>query len=359
MPVKPVNHCPPIAPYKGRKAARYWEKAPDDNYTNPNYHKIFDWSCFGRILLVTVVITAVMYVLYLAYYCGMLMIFRGRSIQEIYSSQTPEVTTDGLDYLFFIVGLINILVAAPICQAVGMRGRHPSKVTYWRDRPEIEPMVAAWGFGKRTYLGSGIASLIDKGAVGVDSQGHIYLRGTPSRPLTPPEIKLMGFLAVAFGDFYREHPDFAGAPDGSDARVNPSVAELTDHLSPNGLKALSDVQSETSKVSNTIMYSMGTPRIFMLLGCAFVSGVFSIFAGTSIFTEAGGCASLTQILIRYEGFTWLGIMAPIANLLSVIYAVAAAAVLIINQRRLQSIKPPPPTANARSTSFASSSWCTA
>ena len=113
---------PPIAPYKGRKAARYWEKAPDDNYTNPNYHKIFDWSCFGRILLVTVVITAVMYVLYLAYYCGMLMLFRGRSIQEIYSSQTPEVTTDGLDYLFFIVGLINILIAAPICQAVGMRG---------------------------------------------------------------------------------------------------------------------------------------------------------------------------------------------------------------------------------------------
>lgn len=329
---------PPIAPYKGRKAARYWEKAPDDNYTNPNYHKIFDWSCFGRILLVTVVITAVMYVLYLAYYCGMLMIFRGRSIQEIYSSQTPEVTTDGLDYLFFLLGLINILVAAPICQAVGMRGRHPSKVTYWRDRPEIEPMVAAWGFGKRTYLGSGIASLIDKGAVGVDSQGHIYLRGTPSRPLTPPEIKLMGFLAVAFGDFYREHPDFAGAPDGSDARVNPSVAELTDHLSPNGLKALSDVQSETSKVSNTIMYSMGTPRIFMLLGCAFVSGVSGMFAGTSIFTEAGGCASLTQILIRYEGFTWLGIMAPIANLLSVVYAVAAAAVLIINQRRLQSIR---------------------
>ena len=329
---------PPIPPYKGRKAARYWEKAPDDNYTNPNYHKIFDWSCFGRILLVTVVITAVMYVLYLAYYCGMLMIFRGRSIQEIYSSQTPEVTTDGLDYLFFLLGLINILVAAPICQAVGMRGRHPSKVTYWRDRPEIEPMVAAWGFGKRTYLGSGIASLIDKGAVGVDSQGHIYLRGTPSRPLTPPEIKLMGFLAVAFGDFYREHPDFAGAPDGSDARVNPSVAELTDHLSPNGLKALSDVQSETSKVSNTIMYSMGAPRIFMLLGCAFVSGVFSMFAGTSIFTEAGGCASLTQILIRYEGFTWLGIMAPIANLLSVVYAVAAAAVLIINQRRLQSIR---------------------
>lgn len=329
---------PPIPPYKGRKAARYWEKAPDDNYTNPNYHKIFDWSCFGRILLVTVVITAVMYVLYVAYYCGMLMLFRGRSIQEIYSAQTPEVTTDGIDYLFFLLGLINILVAAPICQAVGMRGRHPSKVTYWRDRPEIEPMVAAWGFGKRTYLGSGIASLIDKGAVGVDSQGHIYLRGTPSRPLTPPEIKLMGFLAVAFGDFYREHPDFAGAPDGSDARVNPSVAELTDHLSPNGLKALSDVQSETSKVSNTIMYSMGTPRIFMLLGCAFVSGVFSMFAGTSIFTEAGGCASLTQILIRYEGFTWLGIMAPIANLLSVVYAVAAAAVLIINQRRLQSIR---------------------
>ena len=329
---------PPIPPYKGRKAARYWEKAPDDNYTNPNYHKIFDWSCFGRILLVTVVITAVMYVLYVAYYCGMLMLFRGRSIQEIYSAQTPEVTTDGIDYLFFLLGLINILVAAPICQAVGMRGRHPSKVTYWRDRPEIEPMVAAWGFGKRTYLGSGIASLIDKGAVGVDSQGHIYLRGTPSRPLTPPEIKLMGFLAVAFGDFYREHPDFAGAPDGSDARVNPSVAELTDHLSPNGLKALSDVQSETSKVSNTIMYSMGTPRIFMLLGCAFVSGVSGMFAGTSIFTEAGGCASLTQILIRYEGFTWLGIMAPIANLLSVVYAVAAAAVLIINQRRLQSIR---------------------
>ncbi|MEE8726673.1 MAG: hypothetical protein SOH72_01200 [Bifidobacterium thermacidophilum] len=329
---------PPIAPYKGRKAAWYWEKAPDDNYTNPNYHKIFDWSCFGRILLVTVVITAVMYVLYLAYYCGMLMLFRGRSIQEIYSSQLPEVTTDGLDYLFFLLGLINILIAAPICQAVGMRGRHPSKVTYWRDRPGIEPMVAAWGFGKRTYLGSGIASLIDKGAVGVDSQGHIYLRGTPSRPLTPREIKLMGFLAVAFGDFYREHPDFAGAPDGSGARVNPSVAELTDHLSRNGLKALSDVQSETSKVSNTIMYSMGTPRIFMLLGCAFVSGVFSMFAGTSIFTEAGGCASLTQILIRYEGFTWLGIMAPIANLLSVVYAVAAAAVLIINQRRLQSIR---------------------
>lgn len=238
MPRQASQPLPPIAPYKGRKAARYWEKAPDDNYTNPNYHKIFDWSCFGRILLVTVVITAVMYVLYLAYYCGMLMIFRGRSIQEIYSSQTPEVTTDGLDYLFFLLGLINILVAAPICQAVGMRGRHPSKVTYWRDRPEIEPMVAAWGFGKRTYLGSGIASLIDKGAVGVDSQGHIYLRGTPSRPLTPPEIKLMGFLAVAFGDFYREHPDFAGAPDGSDARVNPSVAELTDHLSPNGFESV-------------------------------------------------------------------------------------------------------------------------
>lgn len=334
------NHqpLPPIPPYKGRKAARYWEKAPDDNYTNPNYHKIFDWSCFGRILLVTVVITAVMYVLYVAYYCGMLMLFRGRSIQEIYNAQTPEVTTDGIDYLFFLLGLINILIAAPICQAVGMRGRHPSKVTYWRDRPEIEPMVAAWGFGKRTYLGSGIASLIDKGVVGVDPQGHIYLRGTPSRPLTPPEIKLMDFLAVAFKVFYREHPDFAGAPDGSGARVNPSVAELTDHLSSNGLKALSDVQSETSRAANTVMYSMGTPRIFMLLGCAFVSGVSGMFAGTSIFTEAGGCASLTQILIRYEGFTWLGIMAPIANLLSVVYAVAAAAVLIINQRRLQSIR---------------------
>ena len=148
----------------------------------------------------------------------------------------------------------------------------------------------------------------------------------------------LDFLAVAFKDFYREHPDFAGAPDGSGARVNPSVAELTDHLSSNGLKALSDVQSETSRAANTVMYSMGTPRIFMLLGCAFVSGVSGMFAGTSIFTEAGGCASLTQILIRYEGFTWLGIMAPIANLLSVVYAVAAAAVLIINQRRLQSIR---------------------
>lgn len=26
---------PPIPPYKGRKATWYWEKAPDDNYTNP------------------------------------------------------------------------------------------------------------------------------------------------------------------------------------------------------------------------------------------------------------------------------------------------------------------------------------
>ena len=214
----------PLPPRNGRAAARYWENMPDDNYTNPNYHKRFDWLCFGRILLAIVLALAGAYILYLAYYFGMLMLFRGRSFQEIYSSDTPEVNVNAIDYVLFFIGIINILIAVPVCRAVGMRGRHPSKVLYWRDRPEIEPMVAAWAFGKRTFIGSGIASLIDKGAIGVDQHGHVFLQNTPTQPLTRAEHQLLDFLVVAFHDFYHEHPDVAGMPGVPGTHINPSVA---------------------------------------------------------------------------------------------------------------------------------------
>lgn len=336
---------PYLPPRNGRAAARYWEKMPDDNYTNPNYHKRFDWLCFGRILLAIVLALAGAYILYLAYYFGMLMLFRGRSFQEIYSADGPsDVSVNGIDYVLFFIGIINILIAVPICRAVGMRGRHPSKVLYWRDRPEIEPMVAAWAFGKRTFIGSGIASLIDKGAIGVDQQGHVYQQGASTRPLTPAEHQLLDFLAIAFRDFYREHPDAAGIPGDPGTRVNPSIAELTDHLSADGYQALSRVQSEVSRQSGGIMRSLGAPRAFMLIGCAFISGVFSMFTtrgdGSSgaMFLNAGDCASLTQVLIRYEGFTWLNILVPIANLMTLVYAAVIVAVLVINTRNLQDIR---------------------
>ena len=334
----------PLPPRNGRAAARYWENMPDDNYTNPNYHKRFDWLCFGRILLAIVLALAGAYILYLAYYFGMLMLFRGRSFQEIYSSDTPEVNVNAIDYLFFFIGIINILIAVPVCRAVGMRGRHPSKVLYWRDRPEIEPMVAAWAFGKRTFIGSGIASLIGKGAIGVDQHGHVFLQNTPTQPLTRAEHQLLDFLVVAFHDFYREHPDAAGMPGVPGTHINPSVAELTDHLSADGYRALSRVESEISRQSSGIMRSLGAPRAFMLIGCAFISGVFSMFTtrgdGSSgaMFLNAGDCASLTQVLIRYEGFTWLNILVPIANLMTLVYVAVIVAVLVINTRNLQDIR---------------------
>ena len=345
-PAPPSQTMPPypLPPRNGRAAARYWEKAPDDNYTNPNYHKRFDWLCFARILLVIVIALAAAYILYLAYYFGMLMLFRGRSFQEVYSADDPEVDVNGIDYLFFIVGIINILIAVPICRAVGMRGRHPSKVLYWRDRPEIEPMVAAWAFGERTFIGSGIASLIDKGALGVDRQGHVYLQSAPTQPLTPAEHRLLDFLVVAFQDFYRERPDLAGTPDAPGTRANPSVAELTDHLSTEGYRALSRVEAEISRQSSCIMRTLGTPRAFMLIGCAFISGIFGMLTtrgdGSSgaMFLNAGDCASLTQILIRYEGFTWLNVLVPIANLLTLVYVAVIAAALVINTRNLQHIR---------------------
>ncbi|MFR0616537.1 DUF2207 family protein, partial [Bifidobacterium apri] len=342
---RPNPSYPYLPPRNGRAAARYWEKMPDDNYTNPNYHKRFDWLCFGRILLAIVLALAGAYILYLAYYFGMLMLFRGRSFQEIYSADGPsDVSVNGIDYVLFFIGIINILIAVPICRAVGMRGRHPSKVLYWRDRPEIEPMVAAWAFGKRTFIGSGIASLIDKGAIGVDQQGHVYQQGASTRPLTPAEHQLLDFLAIAFRDFYREHPDAVGIPGDPGTRVNPSVAELTDHLSADGYRALSRVESEISRQSSGIMRSLGAPRAFMLIGCAFISGVFSMFTtrgdGSSgaMFLNAGDCASLTQVLIRYEGFTWLNILVPIANLMTLVYVAVIVAVLVINTRNLQDIR---------------------
>ena len=87
----------PLPPRNGRAAARYWENMPDDNYTSPNYHKRFDWLCFGRILLAIVLALAGAYILYLAYYFGMLMLFRGRSFQKIYSSDTPEVNVNAIE----------------------------------------------------------------------------------------------------------------------------------------------------------------------------------------------------------------------------------------------------------------------
>lgn len=328
----------PLPPRNGRTAARYWENMPDDNYTSPNYHKRFDWLCFGRILLAIVLALAGAYILYLAYYFGMLMLFRGRSFQKIYSSDTPEVNVNAIDYLFFFIGIINILIAVPVCRAVGMRGRHPSKVLYWRDRPEIEPMVAAWAFGKRTFIGSGIASLIDKGGIGVDQHGHVFLQNTPTQPLTRAEHQLLDFLVVAFHDFYREHPDAAGMPGVPGTHINPSVAELTDHLSADGYRALSRVESEISRQSGGIMRSLGAPRAFMLIGCAFISGAFSIFTTGGMFLNPLDCASLTQILIRYEGFTWLNILVPIANLMTLVYAAVIVAVLVINTRNLQDIR---------------------
>ncbi|KFI46356.1 DUF2207 domain-containing protein [Bifidobacterium boum] len=328
----------PLPPRNGRAAARYWENMPDDNYTSPNYHKRFDWLCFGRILLAIVLALAGAYILYLAYYFGMLMLFRGRSFQKIYSSDTPEVNVNAIDYLFFFIGIINILIAVPVCRAVGMRGRHPSKVLYWRDRPEIEPMVAAWAFGKRTFIGSGIASLIDKGGIGVDQHGHVFLQNTPTQPLTRAEHQLLDFLVVAFHDFYREHPDAAGMPGVPGTHINPSVAELTDHLSADGYRALSRVESEISRQSGGIMRSLGAPRAFMLIGCAFISGAFSIFTTGGMFLNPLDCASLTQILIRYEGFTWLNILVPIANLMTLVYVAVIVAVLVINTRNLQDIR---------------------
>ncbi|MFR0589823.1 DUF2207 family protein [Bifidobacterium apri] len=328
----------PLPPRNGRAAARYWENMPDDNYTNPNYHKRFDWLCFGRILLAIVLALASAYILYLAYYFGMLMLFRGRSFQEIYSSDTPEVSVNAIDYVLFFIGIINILIAVPVCRAVGMRGRHPSKVLYWRDRPEIEPMVAAWAFGKRTFIGSGIASLIDKGGIGVDQHGHVFLQNTPTQPLTRAEHQLLDFLVVAFHDFYREHPNAAGMPGVPETHINPSVAELTDHLSADGYQALSRVQSEVSRQSGGIMRSLGAPRAFMLIGCAFISGAFSILTTGGMFLNPLDCASLTQVLIRYEGFTWLNILVPIANLMTLVYAAVIVAVLVINTRNLQDIR---------------------
>ena len=78
------------------------------------------------------------------------------------------------------------------------------------------------------------------------------------------------------------------------------------------------------------MYSMGTLRDIHVAGCAFVSGVSGMFAER--YSPAAGARADTDPHPR--GIQLLGIMAPIANLLSVVYAVAAAAVLIINQRRL-------------------------
>ncbi|MFR0575166.1 DUF2207 family protein [Bifidobacterium boum] len=328
----------PLPPRNGRAAARYWENMPDDNYTNPNYHKRFDWLCFIRILLAIVLALAGAYILYLAYYFGMLMLFRGRSFQEIYSSDTPEVNVNAIDYVLFFIGIINILIAVPVCRAVGMRGRHPSKVLYWRDRPEIEPMVAAWAFGKRTFIGSGIASLIDKGGIGVDQHGHVFLQNTPTQPLTRAEHQLLDFLVVAFHDFYREHPNAVGMPGVPETHINPSVAELTDHLSADGYQALSRVQSEVSRQSGGIMRSLGAPRAFMLIGCAFISGAFSILTTGGMFLNPLDCASLTQILIRYEGFTWLNILVPIANLMTLVYVAVIVAVLVINTRNLQDIR---------------------
>lgn len=328
----------PLPPRNGRAAARYWENMPDDNYTSPNYHKRFDWLCFGRILLAIVLALASAYILYLAYYFGMLMLFRGRSFQEIYSSDTPEVNVNAIDYVLFFIGIINILIAVPVCRAVGMRGRHPSKVLYWRDRPEIEPMVAAWAFGKRTFIGSGIASLIDKGGIGVDQHSHVFLQNTPTQPLTRAEHQLLDFLVVAFHDFYREHPNAAGMPGVPETHINPSVAELTDHLSADGYRALSRVESEISRQSGGIMRSLGAPRAFMLIGCAFISGAFSILTTGGMFLNPLDCASLTQILIRYEGFTWLNILVPIANLMTLVYVAVIVAVLVINTRNLQDIR---------------------
>lgn len=328
----------PLPPRNGRAAARYWENMPDDNYTNPNYHKRFDWLCFGRILLAIVLALASAYILYLAYYFGMLMLFRGRSFQEIYSSDTPEVNVNAIDYVLFFIGIINILIAVPVCRAVGMRGRHPSKVLYWRDRPEIEPMVAAWAFGKRTFIGSGIASLIDKGGIGVDQHGHVFLQNTSTQPLTRAEHQLLDFLVVAFHDFYREHPNAAGMPGVPETHINPSVAELTDHLSADGYRALSRVESEISRQSGGIMRSLGAPRAFMLIGCAFISGAFSILTTGGMFLNPLDCASLTQVLIRYEGFTWLNILVPIANLMTLVYAAVIVAVFVINTRNLQDIR---------------------
>ncbi|MGO5149876.1 hypothetical protein ACTQ29_08115 [Bifidobacterium boum] len=328
----------PLPPRNGRAAARYWENMPDDNYTSPNYHKRFDWLCFGRILLVIVLALAGAYILYLAYYFGMLMLLRGRSFQEIYSSDTPEVNVNAIDYVLFFIGIINILIAVPVCRAVGMRGRHPSKVLYWRDRPEIEPMVAAWAFGKRTFIGSGIASLIDKGGIGVDQHGHVFLQNTPTQPLTRAEHQLLDFLVVAFHDFYREHPNAAGMPGVPETHINPSVAELTDHLSADGYQALSRVQSEVSRQSGGIMRSLGAPRAFMLIGCAFISGAFSILTTGGMFLNPLDCASLTQVLIRYEGFTWLNILVPIANLMTLVYAAVIVVVVVINTRNAQHIR---------------------
>lgn len=76
----------------------------------------------------------------------------------------------------------------------------------------------------------------------------------------------------------------------------------------------------------------------MLIGCAFISGAFSIFTTGGMFLNPLDCASLTQILIRYEGFTWLNILVPIANLMTLVYVAVIVAVLVINTRNLQDIR---------------------
>lgn len=76
----------------------------------------------------------------------------------------------------------------------------------------------------------------------------------------------------------------------------------------------------------------------MLIGCAFISGAFSILTTGGMFLNPLDCASLTQILIRYEGFTWLNILVPIANLMTLVYVAVIVAVLVINTRNLQDIR---------------------
>ena len=180
----------------GRKAGRQLHQ--------PNYHKIFDWSCW-RILLVTVVITAVMYVL-----CRIIL----RHADAVPRPQHPETATRRRPKS---PQMASITRSSPHRSHPDRRtdmpsGRHARTPSVESDVLARPPKSNRWwrhGATKWTYLGLVSLRSSTRGP-SVDPQGHIYLRGTPSRPLT---LRLMDFLAVAQG-FHREHPDFAG-PDGS------------------------------------------------------------------------------------------------------------------------------------------------
>lgn len=161
--------------------------------------------------------------------------------------------------IILIVCWLLVVITAPMCVAKWSRGRDYDSITYWRDLPELEPMKAGsiisnGGDG----ISAGLMSLVNKGAIGVDMAGGLFLKND-GEPLTKTETNLLELLRPGFYNYY-------GPGNPTIKQLSASLPNVNEGADTTYESKYSSLKSEISSGSRGFYKGLGLPALLTDIG---------------------------------------------------------------------------------------------